>query len=226
MKQFKLAVLLCLVFLLAFAVVACGEDTSTTEATSGTATTTTIPTTQTTTAPVSTTTVAVPVTTAPETTAPETTAPVTTAPMTTAPVTTTPVTTTPVTTEGVHTIKIGETPLSEYTIIYAKSKYTRYVNTPDYKPYFPVYDFDRETAERVSDLLFSLTGVRLSVAQDIETDETANEILIGKTNRKFSSFSLNNLTTDDFVISVQGSKLVVCGGEYRQKSGLRLRKGA
>ena len=193
MKHLKLIVLMCLVAMIAIAAVACGG----TETPGTTATTTAdgVVTTQAATD---------------ETTPAETT--------TTA--TTTAVVTTPDTTLGpvptsFASMKIGETPISDYTIVYATSPYEAYAKDNSKKQYFPVYDFDHETANRLADLIFDLTGVRLNVVQDTQSTEVANEILIGKTNRTVSSSGhFANLLTDDYVVNVVGTKLVIRGGEH------------
>jgi len=189
MKKIKLIVMLCLVFAIAITTVACGSEPVGTETAPQTSATTT------------------PGTLA-ETSA-ETTAPATT---------TAPVTTAPITTEKqtFSSLKIGETPLSEYKIVYAKSEFASYTKIPTMKPYFPVHDFNRETAERLSNLIFEVTGIRLSAVEDQGSKEVANEILIGNTNRTkaVTALNLGNLSSDDYVIDVEGTKLVICGGEY------------
>lgn len=195
MKHLKLIMLMCLVVLVAVTVVACGGSE-----TPGTTATTTAA------ADVTTTLAATAETTPAETT------PVTT------PVVTTPATTTPTTTAAptkFEELKIGETPISDYTIVYAKSPYEVYTKIAEKKPYFPVYDFDHETANRLADLIFEVTGVRLNVVQDTKSTEVANEILIGETNRTLTGGAdLSKLTNDDYVVNVVGTKLVICGGAY------------
>lgn len=191
MKHFKLIVLMCLVVLMAVTAVACGG----TETPGTTATTTPK-------ADAETTTAATAGTTA-ETTAPATTTVVTT---------TLPVVTEPVPT-SFSSLKIGETPISDYTIVYAKSPYEVYARGSGAQ-YFPVYDFDHETADRLSDIIFGLTGVRLNVVKDTDTTESANEILVGATNRTFGGVDVNTLTNDDFVLSIAGGKLAICGGTF------------
>ncbi len=194
MKHLKLILLMCLVVLMAVTAVACGGSE-----TPGTTATTT---------------------TAADATTPAATAettPVATTPVTT-PVVTTPATTTPTTTAiptQFEELKIGETPISDYTIVYAKSPYEVYTKIAEKKPYFPVYDFDHETANRLSDLIFEVTGVRLKVVQDTKAKEVANEILVGETNRTLTGGAdLSKLTNDDYVLNVVGTKLVICGGAY------------
>ncbi|MBQ4121359.1 MAG: SGNH/GDSL hydrolase family protein [Clostridia bacterium] len=198
MKHFKLIVLMCLVVLMALTAVACGG----TETPGTTATTTP----------------AADVITTP--TATDETTPAATTPVETTPAVTTPVVTTPDTTLGpvptsFASMKIGETPISDYTIVYATSPYEAYAKDNSKKQYFPVYDFDHETANRLADLIFDLTGVRLNVVQDTKSTEVANEILIGKTNRSVSSSGhFAGLFKDDYVVNVVGSKLVIRGGEF------------
>ncbi len=188
MKKIKLIVMLCLVFVLVLTA-SCGSEPVGTETAPKTSATTT------------------PGTLA-ETSA-ETTAPATT---------TAPVTTAPITTEKqtFSSLKIGETPLSDYTIVYAKSEYAGYLRIPSLKDYFPIHDFNRETAERLSDLIFDLSGIRLKAVEDEGSTASANEILIGKTNRTeaVKALGLDALTSDDYLIDVEGTRLVICGGEY------------
>ena len=193
MKKCKLILFLCLLFVLSLTIVACGADAVTTADT------------QQDTTPVITTTA----------NAAESTTAVTTS------VTTAPITTAAVTTEAPKqfaSLKIGETPISEYTIVYARSKYAGYIKMPNMKAFFPIYDFDRESAERLSDIIFELSGVRLKVAEDQSRVAGDNEILIGKTNRinavNTSTLSLGSLATDDYLIDVEDTKLVICGGAY------------
>ena len=187
MKNIKLLVMLALVFALALTAVACGSEPASPANTTETTAALTQPATQTTTA----------TTTAVTTTAAETTAETTEA-------------------KVFSSLKIGETPISEYIIVYAGTEFSSYTKIPNMKPYFPVCDFNRETAERLSDMIFSLTGVRLKAVGDTKSVATANEILIGNTNRTdaVKPLMLNNLSSDDYVIDVEGTKLVICGGEY------------
>lgn len=147
------------------------------------------------------------------------TAETTTETTTAAPGTTTPeVTTTSVPATTVaptfSSVKIGENDLKDYTIVYAKSPYHQLANYKNYKDLYPVYDFDKETADRLSDLIFELSGIRLAVSMDTKTTAGTKEILIGKTNRKEITNGLGELKTDDFVIKSVGTSLVICGGEH------------
>ena len=188
MKNLKLILLLCLVFILSITAVACGSEPVGTETAPHTS-----------------------VTTAPTTTLTETSAVTTTVVVTEA-------TTAAVTTEAPKqfaSLKIGDTPISEYTIVYARSEYAPYLKMPTMKKYFPIYDFDRETAERLSDMIYNLSGIRLNIVEDVGHAETANEILIGDTNRDFpTNVVVNSLKDDDYIIDVLDTKLAICGGVY------------
>ncbi len=113
-------------------------------------------------------------------------------------------------------IRIGDRDLSEYTIVYAQSEYSRYLKISQYRKLFPVYDFDRETAERLSDLIYTVSGIRLPVAEDKSTEAGECEILVGNTNRTdvMSALDLYALKSDDYAIAVHEGKMAVCGGEY------------
>ena len=185
MKHTKMLVMLCFLFALVLATVACGGNAS---VSSERTTETTAPLTQPIAQTTAVTTAVVTTTVAEETTAPK----------------------------AFTSLKIGETSLSDYRIVYAKSEYSGYLKISSMKEYFPVYDFDHETADRLSDLIYDLSGVRLKVVQDQGNPETANEILIGKTNRTESvkALKLDKLVSDDFLVDVEGTKLVICGGEH------------
>ena len=205
MKHLKLMVLMCLVVLMALTAVACGGFETTDGTTAATTTVAGVVTTQ----------VATDETTTAATTPAETTTAVITTPVVTTPVVTTPDTTPGTLPTSFASMKIGETPISDYTIVYATSPYESYTKNANTKQYFPIYDFDHETANRFADLIFEVTGVRLNVVQDTKSTEVANEILIGKTNRTLTGgVKLSDLTTDDYVLNVVGSKLVICGGEF------------
>ena len=122
-----------------------------------------------------------------------------------------PVTTTLPALTAFESVKIAGNNLKDYTIVYAESPYaSQAAANPDL---FPVYDFDKESAERLSDLIFSVTGVRLALALDTETKPSDKEILVGETNRDVTeALKLNHIKTDDYVIQVSGSKLALCGG--------------
>ena len=133
---------------------------------------------------------------------------------TTAEITTTetPVTTLPPLT-AFESLKIAGNDLSESTIVYAESPYAK--QAAERPNFFPVYDFDKESAERLSDLIYSVTGKRLPIALDTNTEVTDKEILVGETNRPDTkSVSLNKVKVDEFILRENNGKLIVCGGIY------------
>ena len=113
-------------------------------------------------------------------------------------------------------LKIGSTPIQDYTIVYAESPHSDLAETVATEALYPAYDFDRETAERLRDLIYLTTGKKLKVVKDTETAQTKNEILIGNTNRftATEALALDELLSDEYLIDVEGTKLVICGGEY------------
>jgi lysophospholipase L1-like esterase len=108
---------------------------------------------------------------------------------------------------------IGDADLSAYTIVYARSNRADLLEK--YPDGYPATEFHKETAERLSDLIHSLYGVRLPVVCDQETEEGEHEILVGRTNRPLSStLSLKKLKEDKYTVCVSGDTLVICGGGY------------
>jgi len=112
-------------------------------------------------------------------------------------------------------LKIGNTPIENYTIVYAESPFSTYAESIATKDLYPVYDFDRESAERLRDMIYYFTGKKLKVVMDT-APESEHEILIGQTNRvgTTASLFLGDMTPDDYLIDVENKKLIVCGGEY------------
>lgn len=109
-----------------------------------------------------------------------------------------------------ESLKLAGNDISQYTIVYRRHSY--------YKVYNQIgdlivndYDFDRLTAERLSDLIYQKFGVQLPVKQDTKFDKTEYEILVGETNRDLHP---TNLTEDQYVFKMSGKKLVVCGGIF------------
>ena len=109
-----------------------------------------------------------------------------------------------------ESLKLAGNDISNYTIIYRRNSYYKVLNTIGDK-IVNDYDFDRLSAERLSDMIFDKFGVRLEVKQDTKTDETEYEILVGETNRDLHP---TDLTEDQYVFQMNGKKLVMCGGSY------------
>lgn len=115
--------------------------------------------------------------------------------------------------EKFESLKIAGQELSQYKIVYAQSDLAD--EAAANPKYYPVWDFNKETAEHLSDLIFEVTGVRLSVACDVETSVSDKEILIGKTNREeTTSLLLAKVPEEEYKVCVSGTKLVICGGRY------------
>lgn len=113
--------------------------------------------------------------------------------------------------EKFESLKIADNALDGYTIVYAES--TLKAKAEADPALYPVWDFNKETAERLSDLIFEVSGVRLPIGCDTETAEGEKEILIGKTNRAATKEqSLASLKGTGYVVRVLGTTVVICGG--------------
>ena len=109
-----------------------------------------------------------------------------------------------------ESLKIADNELSSYTIVYAESELkSAAAKNPKY---YPVWDYDKETAERLAALILRTTGVELNVVCDTEAAETEYEILIGKTNRAASTANKPSKLSE-YNIVVSDTKLVVYGGK-------------
>ncbi len=135
---------------------------------------------------------------------------------TTAQTTTTPVTTAPNPT-SLSSLKINGVDISEYVIVYAESPHRRQASIKQYAEFFPVWDFDHETADRLAALIKEVVGVELRVYRDTAVNFSTYEILVGETSRKTvgTALSYSSLESDDYKIAVaEGTKLAICGGEF------------
>lgn len=109
-------------------------------------------------------------------------------------------------------ITIGGVALADFTIVYAPDAYE------DAKQQYPnsffigVTHFDKLIAEELAAVLKNMTGVELPTAPDT-TAESANEILIGKTNRAQSKTNAT-VTNNEYTyrVAMQEGKLCVNGG--------------
>ena len=106
-------------------------------------------------------------------------------------------------------LSIGNIDISQYKIIYAAP-----TENADMKNYWrPEFEAARISAERLADLIEVKFGVKLPVYSDKNAPETAYEILVGNTNRAASKIAaVTSLTTDQYYVGMNGSKLVICGG--------------
>lgn len=135
----------------------------------------------------------------------------TTAPETTTVVTTEPTPETPYDprNEKYDSITIAGVALSEYTIVYAPDAFeqakSQYPNSFSYGE----THFAKLIAEELAAVLKSMTGVELPVVPDTEA-KTANEILIGDTNRSETK-ALSNRNVYLYQTKVTGTKLCLQG---------------
>ncbi len=95
-------------------------------------------------------------------------------------------------------LKVDGTPLSDYTIIYPAD-----APKTDKVVYY--------TAINLQDFFLNNAGIKLNVKSDA-AGETANEILVGKTNRQASTAaSATALADDEYLLCKSGSKVVMMG---------------
>ena len=134
-------------------------------------------------------------------------------PATSTPATSEPPVTTLPALESFESVKIAGNDLKDYTIVYAESPLAG--EAAKHPELLPVYDFDKESADRLSDIIFARYGVRLAVKMDTATEVSDKEILIGETNRELvSTISLKKVKAEQYLITLSDAKLVVCGGTY------------
>lgn len=137
----------------------------------------------------------------------------------TAPVTTeAPITTTAPNNDGVtnpmeakyESISIAGVDISQYTIVYAPDAYAdakrQYSNSFQYG----VTHFEKLIAEEMAATIKNMIGVEMKVVEDSEA-ETANEILIGSTNRGQSSKFSRRDAADLYKLAVRDTKLCIEG---------------
>lgn len=111
--------------------------------------------------------------------------------------------------EKYDSITIAGVALSEYTIVYAPDAYAdakrQYPNSFDYGE----THYEKLIAEELAKIFKNMVGVDVKVVPDTEA-ETANEILIGLTNRKEST-KYSNRNLYQYNLAVKGTKLVLEG---------------
>lgn len=81
-------------------------------------------------------------------------------------------------------LTIHGTPISKYRIVYAHNPEKEAADrSQKISQNITDSDFDRQTAERLRDVIHSVCGIRLDVVEDTKTKETQFEITVGATNR-------------------------------------------
>ncbi len=75
---------------------------------------------------------------------------------------------------------------------------------------------EQNAAEKLQQYLAQISGVNLEI-QDDTAEETAKELVVGKTNREGNSYTIDrtNLGNDGVVIKTVGEKIVLSGAEQR-----------
>jgi len=105
------------------------------------------------------------------------------------------------------TLTVAGKDIKDFTIVYAESEFSK----DGSKTFDTEWDFYRLTAERIRARIYEYTGVVLNISKDTRTDESANEILVGPTNRAESDVydGLDVYTYENFV---KNGKLVIGAG--------------
>lgn len=103
---------------------------------------------------------------------------------------------------AVGAVTLNGVPLSGYALIYADGELLA-----------------KYAAENLAAALLDATGVSLSVASD-KTEATANELLIGNTNRAESAaYSNVAIGAGEYLLSAEGGKIVMLGNGYMVGGG-------
>jgi len=106
-------------------------------------------------------------------------------------------------------LKLGGVDISQYSIVceYPKEK------TAMAEYWRDEYDSGKTTALRLAALIESKFGVKLNTYYDTKQKASEYEILIGNTNRAESQTeTIKALDDDQYVVTMQNNKLVICGG--------------
>ena len=113
-------------------------------------------------------------------------------------------------------LALGGNDISRYRIVYARSPYHGIEQTYGGKIPHGELNFDQRSAERLAELIKSYFGVEIPVEEDRSTVTGSDyEILVGKTNRsQTSTIAIRNQAAKNYVLKMDGSKLVVCGGSF------------
>jgi len=104
-------------------------------------------------------------------------------------------------------LKIAGNDISTYKIVYAESTYNKKIA----QGFNTEHDFYRLIAYEIRNRIYAITGVILDAVQDTKTDESANEILVGPTNRAESD-TYDKMDVYKYSNSVSSGKLVLGGG--------------
>lgn len=109
-------------------------------------------------------------------------------------------------------ITLGGVALSEFKIVYAPDEFARVKSTYRYSFQYGDTHFDKLIATELATVLYNMTGISLPIVPDSQ-QETANEILIGNTNRAQSAENVPATTrTETYQIAMKDGKLCINGG--------------
>lgn len=113
-------------------------------------------------------------------------------------------------------LTIHGTPISKYRIVYAHNPEKEAADrSQKISQNITDSDFDRQTAERLRDVIHSMCGIRLDVVEDTKTKEIQFEITVGATNRSTKKdLDIKSIPTDGYKIMTSGNHLAFGGKTY------------
>lgn len=111
-------------------------------------------------------------------------------------------------------LTVAGNPISDYRIVYAQDSTRLAKESIRGGDLIADCDFDRQSAERLRDMLEAVSGVRLEVVCDMDTDSAEHEITVGMTSRSATYTVCSGLSTDGYRIMTVKSTLAVCGETY------------
>jgi len=108
-----------------------------------------------------------------------------------------------------ESLTVGGVSISEYKIVYADHAFTK---VKDLTKLGTNYDFDKESAEKLRDLIKETTGVTLECVRDKDSQASEKEILVGKTNR--DATDKLSITANSYMLEMKGANLIIYGKQY------------
>lgn len=111
-------------------------------------------------------------------------------------------------------LTIAGNPIVDYRIVYAQDPLLLAKETIQKGDLIADCDFDRQSAEKLRDIIESVSGVRLEVVCDMDADSTEREITVGMASRSATYTVCNGLPTDGYRLMTVKNTLAVCGETY------------
>ena len=116
--------------------------------------------------------------------------------------------------ERFSALTIAGNPIARYRIVYAEDPVRFASGTIKKGELIADCDFDRQTAERLRDLIEAVSGARLEVVCDMDSDSTELEIAVGMTSRSATYSVCASLPADGYRMMTVKSTFAICGEAY------------